>query len=50
MMQMDFQDNAASWWQKVVEKFPEHPTVLARSAEDRGIETPVPCSALPVPH
>ncbi len=29
MMQMDFQDNAASWWRKVVEKFPEHPAVLA---------------------
>ncbi len=50
MMQMDFQDNAASWWQKVVEKFPEHPVVLARGAEDRGVDSPVPCSALPVPH
>ena len=29
MMQMDFQDNATSWWRKVVEKFPEHPTVVA---------------------
>ncbi len=32
MMQMDFQDNAASWWRKVVEKFPEHPTVAAGDA------------------
>ena len=29
MRQMDFQDNAASWWRTVVEKFPEHPTVVA---------------------
>jgi tetratricopeptide (TPR) repeat protein len=29
MGRMDFQDNAASWWRKVVEKFPEHPAVLA---------------------
>ncbi len=32
MMQMEFQDNAASWWCKVVEKFPEHPTVVAGDA------------------
>ncbi len=29
MRQMDFQDNASSWWCKVVEKFPEHPAVLS---------------------
>ncbi len=29
MNQMEFQDNASSWWCKVVEKFPEHPAVLA---------------------
>jgi tetratricopeptide (TPR) repeat protein len=28
MMQMNFQDNAASWWRKVVDNFPEHPAVL----------------------
>ena len=32
MRQMDFQDNAASWWRTVVEKFPEHPTVVADGA------------------
>ena len=32
MMQMEFQDNATSWWRKVVEKFPEHPTVAAGDA------------------
>ena len=33
MKQMDFQDNAASWWCKVMEKFPEHPVVLAGNPE-----------------
>ena len=33
MRQMDFQDNAASWWRTVVEKFPEHPTVVADGAK-----------------
>jgi tetratricopeptide (TPR) repeat protein len=32
MMQMNFHDNAASWWRKVVEKFPEHPKVAAGDA------------------
>jgi len=50
MMQMNFQDNAVSWWRKVVEKFPEHPMVLA-DCEERGCAgIPVPCSAVPVRH
>jgi hypothetical protein len=47
---MEFQDNAASWWQKVVEKFPEHPTVLARGSADLGNDATDPCPALPVTH
>jgi glycosyltransferase involved in cell wall biosynthesis len=29
MLEMDFQDNAASWWRRVATHFPEHPEVLA---------------------
>jgi len=29
MREMGFQDNADSWWRKVVENFPEHPQVAA---------------------
>ncbi len=30
MRQMDFRDNAESWWRKVAELFPEHPEVVAQ--------------------
>ena len=29
MLEMDFHDNAASWWRRVANHFPEHPEVLA---------------------
>lgn len=29
MHEMDFHDNAASWWREVEERFPEHPAVRA---------------------
>ena len=29
MLEMDFHDNAASWWRRVATHFPEHPEVLA---------------------
>lgn len=48
MMQMNFQDNAASWWRTVVEKFPEHPTVVADGGEGCCGGIPVPSSVAPV--
>jgi len=38
MLEMDFHDNAASWWRKVAVHFPEHPEVLAADLEARGRE------------
>jgi len=37
MREMEFHDNAASWWRKVVVLFPEHPAVgaHARAADDQ---------------
>ncbi len=48
MVQMNFQDNAASWWRKVVEKFPEHPAVVAAGGEDCCGGIPAPSSVVPV--
>ncbi|MEN8008258.1 MAG: tetratricopeptide repeat protein, partial [Candidatus Krumholzibacteriota bacterium] len=49
MNRMDFQDNAASWWRKVVGKFPEHPAVLA-GKPDAGYDAVPDCpTAVPVP-
>ena len=33
MHEMDFHDNAASWWREVEERFPEHPVVRASRAQ-----------------
>lgn len=33
MHEMDFHDNAASWWREVEERFPEHPAVRAARAQ-----------------
>ena len=38
MLEMDFQDNAASWWRRVVTTFPEHPEVLAGGIDGLGRE------------
>lgn len=38
MLEMDFQDNAASWWRRVANSFPEHPEVLAGGIDGAGRE------------
>lgn len=38
MLEMDFRDNAASWWHRAATHFPEHPEVLAGSADSPGRE------------
>jgi tetratricopeptide (TPR) repeat protein len=48
MMQMNFQDNAASWWRKVVEKFPEHPAVQADGQPGGCVGTDDLSSTVPV--
>jgi tetratricopeptide (TPR) repeat protein len=40
MHEMDFHDNAASWWREVEERFPEHPAV--RAARTQGALQPQP--------
>jgi len=42
MMQMGFHDNATSWLRKVMEKFPEHPAVVAGHKEGIGCGIPIP--------
>ena len=32
MLEMDFKDNAGSWWHRTVAAFPEHPEVMAALA------------------
>lgn len=39
MHEMEFHDNAASWWREVEERFPEHPAV--RSARAQGVPQPL---------
>ena len=39
MREMDFLDNAESWWRKVVTLFPEHPAVSRRRARGNDLET-----------
>jgi tetratricopeptide (TPR) repeat protein len=46
---LEFQDNAASWWRKVVEKFPEHPAVLADGRDGRSGRPKDPEPAVQVP-
>ena len=41
MRQMDFRDNAESWWRKVAELFPEHPEVLRQLALESEGALPV---------
>jgi len=36
MREMEFHDNASSWWRRVSEKFPEHPLIQAADADDLG--------------
>lgn len=38
MLEMEFQDNAASWWRRVATQFPEHPEVLAAGMDGAGRE------------
>ena len=38
MLEMDFKDNAASWWHRASDHFPEHPEVLAGNAGSQGRE------------
>ena len=35
--ELDFHDNAESWWSKVASQFPEHPEVLARGGDHSAI-------------
>ena len=42
MLEMDFQDNAASWWHRVATHFPEHSEVIAGGCRRAGPRT---CSA-----
>jgi tetratricopeptide (TPR) repeat protein len=41
MVQMGFHDNAASWWRKVMENFPEHPVVVAASQDGCCEDLPI---------
>jgi tetratricopeptide (TPR) repeat protein len=38
MLEMDFRDNAASWWRRVSTNFPEHPEVMAGGIDGGGRE------------
>lgn len=40
MHEMEFHDNAASWWREVEERFPEHPAV--RAARTHSLQQPQP--------
>lgn len=40
MHEMEFHDNADSWWREVEERFPEHPVV--RAARTQGVQQPLP--------
>jgi len=48
MLRLEFQDNAASWWRKVVEKFPEHPAVVANDPDHGRRGSAGPTSPVPV--
>ncbi|MBU8871078.1 MAG: glycosyltransferase [Gemmatimonadales bacterium] len=39
MREMDFRDNAESWWRKVVTLFPEHPEVARQRSRENDRET-----------
>jgi len=41
MRQMDFRDNAESWWRKVATLFPEHPEVMRQDALENRKGVPV---------
>ena len=38
MLEMEFRDNAESWWRKVVMLFPEHPVVARQRARGNDVE------------
>ena len=37
MRELDFRDNAASWWSRLTREFPEHPAVLCRDRETEAL-------------
>ena len=38
MREMEFRDNAESWWRKVASLFPEHPAIARQRARENDLE------------